>query len=156
MADTIDTARLAIINLIPLQLTVKGNLVELEELFSQLISNAAKFSPKDSTLTIEAACNNCVVTVAFKDDGIGLLPEELCYIFDDFYKADHSRHLLNSSGLGLTISRRIVENHGGRITASSPGKMCGTTIQFTLESGGIYERSGIEPGASRHIPIDAG
>lgn len=135
MADAISNAHLAIENLIPSELTVRGNREELEELFSQLISNAAKFSFENPTLTIEAVCDKKVVTVLFRDNGIGLLPEELSHIFDDFYKADPSRHLLNSSGLGLPICRRIVENHGGRISASSLGRRGGTSIRFTLEAG---------------------
>lgn len=136
MADTAIVARVKIENRIPPEMVVKGNREELEELFSQLISNAAKFSLQDPALTIEAACNKGMISVVFRDNGIGLLPEELCHIFDDFYKADHSRHMLNSSGLGLSICRRIVENHGGRISADSSGRKCGTSISFTLQAGG--------------------
>ena len=136
ITDTGIVERMKIENLIPPELSVRGNREQLEELFSQLISNAAKFSLQDPVLTIEAACDKGMITVVFRDNGIGLLPEELCHIFDDFYKADHSRHMLNSSGLGLSICRRIVENHGGRISASSSGRKCGTSISFTLEAGG--------------------
>ena len=136
ITDTGIVERMKIENLISPELSVRGNREQLEELFSQLISNAAKFSLRDPVLTIEAACDKGMITVVFRDNGIGLLPEELCHIFDDFYKADHSRHMLNSSGLGLSICRRIVENHGGRISASSSGRKCGTSISFTLEAGG--------------------
>lgn len=143
MADTISEYHLTVKNLIPPEMTVKGNREELEELFSQLISNSAKFSLEGSALAIEASSDKRVVTLLFMDNGIGLLPEELEHIFDDFYKADNSRHLLNSSGLGLTICRRIVRNHRGRISASSKGRGYGTTISFTLEAGGAYDRKRI-------------
>jgi signal transduction histidine kinase len=117
-------------------ISVRGNRTELEELFTQLIKNSVRFSHPGSHVSIEAECSNSVVTVSVQDDGIGLLPEELQNIFEDFYKADPSRHVLGSSGLGLTICRRIVENHGGQISATSPGKDCGTTIRFTLKAGG--------------------
>lgn len=123
-------------NLIPSELTVLGNLAELEELFLQLFSNAVKFSPHGSHVRVAAFCADGVVKVVVEDNGVGLLPEELQQIFDDFYQADPSRHQLGSSGLGLTICRRIVENHGGNISADSPGRGGGTTISFTLEAGG--------------------
>lgn len=135
MSEIIKDHAISVNNNIPAELTVRGNQEELEELFLQLLSNAVKFSPPGSSVDVEATCENSLVTVVVKDHGIGLLSEEMPHIFEDFYKADSSRHLLGSSGLGLTISRRIVENHGGKIFAHSPGRDQGTTISFTLESG---------------------
>jgi signal transduction histidine kinase len=60
---------------------------------------------------------------------------ELSQIFDEFYKADQSRHELDSSGLGLTICKRIVEKHGGEIWVDSKGKGKGSTFYFTLKKG---------------------
>lgn len=118
------------------ELLVKGNQAELEEVLTQLLSNAVKFSPDNSRVSVEASCINRVVTVIVRDNGIGLSPEEQQHIFEEFYTADPSRHVLDSSGLGLTICRRIVENHGGQISAASPGKNGGTAVSFTLEAGG--------------------
>jgi signal transduction histidine kinase len=56
-------------------------------------------------------------------------------LFDEFYKADESRHKLDSTGLGLSICKRIVELHGGRIWADSRGKGTGTIIHFIIPSG---------------------
>ena len=60
--------------------------------------------------------------------------EQLEKIFEEFYKADESRHAMDSSGLGLPICKRIVEKHGGKIWAESSGNRKGTTIFFTLKS----------------------
>lgn len=128
--------QVSINNSIPSEIVVRGNRAELEELFTQLFGNAAKFSPPGSSVAVEASREGDMVSISVRDNGIGLYPEELVHIFEDFYKADPSRHLLGSCGLGLTICRRIVESHGGRISASSPGRDCGTTISFTLEAGG--------------------
>lgn len=136
LAESIRGRNLTIVHSIPSDVLVRGNMVELEELFRQLLSNAVKFSPSNSDIYVETVRDNGMVAVVVRDSGIGLLPEELPHVFDDFYKADSSRHVLGSSGLGLTICRRIIEKHGGRISASSPGRDGGTTIHFTLEAGG--------------------
>ena len=130
---------LIIENMIDSKLSAHANLLELEEIFQNLIDNAIKFSPLDCRITIDAFRRELMVTICVKDNGIGLAKEELTDIFDEFFKADQSRHELNSSGLGLSICRRIVENHGGCIWAQSSGSGHGTTICFTLASGGAYE-----------------
>jgi signal transduction histidine kinase len=58
--------------------------------------------------------------------------EQLERLFDEFYKADESRHDFDSSGLGMSIAKRIVEKHGGRIWVESDGIGKGSTFYFTL------------------------
>jgi signal transduction histidine kinase len=123
-------------NRIGQDIVVRADRKELEELFYNLISNVIKFSPTETDVIIEAEQRHGQVSVAVKDKGIGLSPEERTLIFDEFYKADSSRHELGSSGLGLAICRQIIENHGGRIWAESDGKGLGTSICFTLAAGG--------------------
>ena len=72
------------------------------------------------------------VKVSIKDTGIGMTNNQIKHMFDEFYKADQSRHDFDSSGLGMTISKRIVERHNGKIWAESPGIGKGTTVYFTL------------------------
>lgn len=116
-------------------ITVLADQLELEEVFYNLISNAVKYSPHGSQLIIGATREGNQVTVCVRDNGSGLTADELTHIFDEFFKADQSRHELDSSGLGLSICKRIVENHGGRIWAESAGKGCGTAIYFTIVAG---------------------
>ena len=75
--------------------------------------------------------------------------QQLSHIFDEFYKADESRHELDSSGLGLSITKRIVEKHGGHIWAESPGPAQGSTFHFTLR---VYQPS--QQGSEDHQSID--
>ena len=63
--------------------------------------------------------------------------EQLTHMFDEFYKADESRHNLDSSGLGLSITKKIIEKHGGHIWAESEGKGKGSTFYFTLKKAKI-------------------
>ena len=69
------------------------------------------------------------------DNGIGMTKEQIERIFDEFYKADSARHDIQNTGLGMSICKRIVEKHGGRIWVESPGPGKGTTVFFTLPAG---------------------
>ncbi len=118
------------------KIIVTADKLRLEELFSNLITNAVKFTPDGGgTITIDAKKDEDFVTISVKDTGIGMTGKQLEHIFEAFYKVDESRHELDSSGLGLSICKRIVEKHGGKIWAESPGKGMGTTFYFTLKSG---------------------
>jgi signal transduction histidine kinase len=111
---------------------VKADELRLEELFDNLVNNAVKYSPNGGNITIDAKEDKDFVIVSVKDLGIGMTEGQLDHIFDEFYKADESRHDFHSSGLGLTICKRIVEKHGGRIWAESSGEGHGSTVFFTI------------------------
>jgi len=123
-------------NKITEKIIIKADKLRLEELFDNLISNAIKYSPKNgSTIVIDAEKGKNFVTISLNDMGIGMTKEQLSHIFDEFYKADESRHDLDSHGLGLTICKNIVEKHGGKMWAESPGKGKGSTFYFTFKYG---------------------
>jgi signal transduction histidine kinase len=111
---------------------LKTDKLRLTELFDNLIGNSVKYSPDGGTIKIDAKQDKDFVTVSIKDIGMGMTEEQLSHIFDEFYKADESRHDFDSSGLGLPICKRIVEKHGGKIWAESLGEGKGTTMFFTL------------------------
>jgi signal transduction histidine kinase len=115
----------------------KGLFVEIDallisELFDNLITNAIKYSPNGGTVSIESIKKEDNIIVSIKDEGIGLDEEQIKYIFDEFYKTDSSRHDLDSSGLGLTICKRIIERHDGEIWADSEGLGKGSTFYFKI------------------------
>jgi PAS domain S-box-containing protein len=116
---------------------IEADKLRFEEIFNNLISNAIKYTPENgSTITIDAKKGKDFVTISMSDMGIGMTEEQLRYIFDEFYKADGSRHDLYSHGLGLSICKNIVEKHGGKIWAESPGNGKGSTFYFTFKCGG--------------------
>lgn len=106
---------------------------QLRRVFNNIIGNAMKHLNKD-TKAIEMLVyeeNDCV-TVRVSDNGAGIPNDKVDHIFDRFYKGDVSRNTeVGSSGLGLSISKQIVQAHGGQIWAQSEMGQ-GTTIYFTL------------------------
>ena len=110
----------------------KADKLRFEELISNLLENSVKFSNESGTITIDAEKDKDYVKISIKDTGIGMTKKQIKYTFEEFYKADKSRHDFDSSGLGLTICKRIVERHNGKIWIESPGLGKGTTVFFTL------------------------
>ncbi len=106
--------------------------LRLEELFNNLINNAVKYTQDKGSILIDASKKNEVVTISVSDNGIGMTEKQLIHLFDEFYKADTSRHDFDSSGLGMSICKRIVDRHGGRIWVESEGLGKGSTFYFTL------------------------
>ena len=113
---------------------VQADKLRLEELFDNLIVNAVKYSPDGGLITIDAKEDKDFIKISVTDSGMGMSKDQLEHIFEEFYKIDESRHDFDSSGLGLPICKRIVEKHGGRIWAESPGLGKGTSMEFTIPS----------------------
>ncbi|MDY6834648.1 MAG: ATP-binding protein [Chloroflexota bacterium] len=138
--------RFQIINNIEEFIIVRADKPRLRELFDNLINNAIKFSHSGGILTIDATSDGNYATISFRDTGIGMTTEQIDHAFQEFYKADESRHELDSPGLGLSICKRIVDKHGGQIWAESKGIDMGTTIFVTLQlSGKSADGSAIYP-----------
>ncbi len=128
--------RIAVENNVSDDIVVKADSLMLQEALDNIISNAAKFTAEGGTVTIDAnRDSDSIVVIRVKDTGIGMTKDQLGQIFTEFYKADHSRHDLTSTGLGLSICKRIIEKHGGKIWAESDGLGKGSTILFTLPAG---------------------
>jgi PAS domain S-box-containing protein len=105
---------------------------EFNELIDNILTNAVKFNCDNGSISVDAQKENDFVKVSIADLGIGLTEEQIEHVFEEFYKVDPSRHELDSSGLGLSICKRIVEHHGGRIWVESPGLGKGSTFHFLL------------------------
>ena len=114
--------------------------LRFKELIDNIVTNAIKYMPETGgTITLDANEGNNFVVLSIKDTGIGMTEEQISNCFDEFYKADKSRHNLNSVGLGLSICKRIVEKHGGKLWVESRGLGKGSTFYFTFKKAGMKD-----------------
>lgn len=96
---------------------------KIKSVFINLIDNAVKYSPRESTVMIELFKTGSFITVSVSDEGPGISREEILRIFDRFYRSEETRGRTSGSGLGLSIVKEFIEMHGGRTEVSSgPGK----------------------------------
>ena len=106
---------------------------KLKQVMFNLLSNAAKFTPDGGTIKVEAELSAEAVTVSVTDSGIGLSPEDQDRVFDTFYQAKGGlKSKTPGTGLGLPLSRKFIELHGGRLWAESEGEGKGSRFSFTL------------------------
>ena len=126
-----------IINKISRNIYVEADKLRLAEVFNNLIANSIKYKKENEkgNILIDAEVNKKDVKISFKDDGIGIKEDQIKQIFDEFYKADKFSSERKSSGLGLSICKRIIEKHGGKIWVESEGIGKGSTFYFTLKLG---------------------
>jgi signal transduction histidine kinase len=93
----------------------------LSRALGQILQNAMQYTLDGGQIQARLAVEDDMIVVTVRDDGIGISEEDLPYIFDRFYRVDKSRSV-SGVGLGLSIARKAVEGHGGRIEAESiPG-----------------------------------
>jgi len=92
--------------------------LRFEQVITNLLSNAIKFSPNGGTIEVELKRPTATnLWIAVRDRGVGVSPEHRAHLFERFYQADADR---SGMGLGLYISRQIIEEHGGTIYAEFP------------------------------------
>ena len=110
---------------------IRGEASALAQVFTNLLHNAVKFSPPDTTVRVTVKGSGEAVEATVVDQGIGIAAADLPRVFERFYKADRSRTSGGGTGLGLAIARHIVEGHGGRLSVvSTEGE--GATFTMTL------------------------
>ena len=132
------TCDIKVENYVERDIYVNTEMPRLAEVLDHIYSNAVNSMVDGGTLTFVAEPveqkTGPFIRISVHDTGVGLSKEQMDHIFDEFYKTDDSRHKLDSTGLGLSICKRIVEKHGGKIWAESPGPGRGATICFTIPS----------------------
>jgi PAS domain S-box-containing protein len=111
---------------------VSGDEPRLRQVFDNLVSNAIKYSPEGGEIAICGRTDDAQVTICVRDQGVGLSAADQERVFERFYRVDGAlSRRTQGTGLGLFLTRAIVEAHGGRIwVESTPGK--GSTFFFSL------------------------
>ncbi len=114
----------------------------VKQVLSNLVSNAAKYSPAGTPIAIEASADKRMCTISVADAGPGIPAAEQARIFERFYRVDNgTTRATGGVGLGLYIARELVESMGGRLwVASEPGR--GSTFRFSLP---LVRRDEAEP-----------
>jgi PAS domain S-box-containing protein len=111
---------------------ISGDPDRLQQIVWNLLSNAVKFTEKQGRIQVRLQRINSHVEITVSDNGRGISPDFLPYVFDRFRQADSSISRMHGGlGLGLAIVRHLVELHGGTVRAQSPGERQGAT--FTVE-----------------------
>jgi signal transduction histidine kinase len=109
---------------------------EIHDVISNLLTNAIKYTPPMGKIEVKAELKKDLVVVLVSDNGIGFTEAEKTKIFKQFGKIERYGQGLDlgidGTGLGLYISKRIVESHGGKIWMESEGKNMGSTFYFSL------------------------
>jgi signal transduction histidine kinase len=106
---------------------------KLAQVLTNLISNAFKYSPRGGSVSIAVAAEDGAVHFRVSDTGLGIPASELPLVFERFHRIeDETRQDIEGSGLGLYITKQLVELQGGRVWAESPGPNKGSTFHVTL------------------------
>jgi PAS domain S-box-containing protein len=116
----------------PRAVAITGDPDRLQQVVWNLLSNGVKFTPKRGRIQVHLQRTNSHVEIVISDTGQGIRKEQLPHLFERFHQADSTSTRSHTGlGLGLALVRHLVELHGGKVTAQSPGEGQGAT--FTVE-----------------------
>src|SRR3990172_1933696 len=112
---------------------IEADELKVKEIIYNLLSNAVKFTPEDGKLGMRAKKADSEIEIVVWDTGIGIAPENMEKIFEGFFRVDtpYSR-VTEGTGLGLPLSKKLVELHGGKFSVESEGLNKSTQVRFTL------------------------
>jgi signal transduction histidine kinase len=112
---------------------VDGDTTRLEQVACNLIDNALKYTPAGGTIDVSVGCDDTEVVLTVSDSGVGIGPELLPHVFDVFVQGTISLDRSQGGlGIGLSLVRRLVELHGGSVSAASDGTSHGSTFVIRL------------------------
>jgi signal transduction histidine kinase len=114
-------------------IVVEGDAARLRQVLINLLSNAAKYAPPPTPIEVDLRSDDAEVHLSVRDEGIGIASDELPLLFQRYGRTPTAvEQGIEGLGLGLYLCRAIVERHGGRIWAESPGLGQGTTMHVTV------------------------
>ncbi len=149
----LETRRVRVeVKLDALQTHVRGDPARLQQVFWNLLANAAKFSPEDSAVEVRTFAADNGISIEIADHGVGIAPDKLERIFGAFEQG--ARHTHSGLGLGLAICKALVEMHGGEIAAQSDGLNRGASFVIHLPC--VSPATGPAITREQHLPSRAG
>ena len=112
---------------------IEADELKVKEIIYNLLSNAVKFTPEGGKIGMQAKKTGPEIEIMVWDTGVGIASENMGKIFEGFFRVDtpYSR-VTEGTGLGLPLSKKLVELHGGRFSVKSAGLDKGTEVRFTL------------------------
>ena len=110
---------------------IRGDERKIKQVLLNLLSNAIKFTPEGGRIDVRAVPGDGVVEVSVSDTGVGIAPEDQEAIFEEFRQVGTAAKKVEGTGLGLALSRKFIELHGGRIWVQSQVG-AGSTFTFTI------------------------
>jgi two-component system CheB/CheR fusion protein len=112
---------------------IEADELKVKEIIYNLLSNAAKFTPEGGKIGLRAKKADAEIEVVVWDMGVGIAPENMEKIFEGFFRVDTPYSwVTEGTGLGLPLSKKLVELHGGKLSVESDGLNKGTAVRFTL------------------------
>lgn len=126
---------------LPRGVIVIADAEQMKRVVNNIVGNSVKYNDKvEGNITLRLKDDGDFVRIEVEDNGIGITKEELPHVFDRFYRADSSRNTKGGSGIGLSIVKKIMEDHGGRVwVQSEAGK--GTVMNLSLRKYAEGEQS---------------
>ncbi|MEJ2544890.1 MAG: HAMP domain-containing sensor histidine kinase, partial [Calditrichaceae bacterium] len=120
------------LDLTDININTCGKQEDFAKVFSNIINNAIRYSPEGSEVGICLKTNDKIIIFEVKDNGIGIPENEISKIFEEFYRAESAKKIVNfGTGLGLSLSKQIVENYDGKISVTSKVAQ-GSTFKVTI------------------------
>jgi signal transduction histidine kinase len=140
-------------------LPILGDLTRLIQVFCNLLNNASKFSPRGSRIVVSVGREKGDAVVSVKDSGVGIAPETLPAVFELFMQGDAVAGSLRSGlGIGLTLVKRLVTQHGGTVEARSDGPGCGSefVVRLPLDGEVLHAPVPSPDGRRGVVPVTVG
>ena len=112
---------------------IHGDAVRIEQIITNVVSNAIKYTGPGGTIRVSLAGRDGETVLGIRDDGLGIAPDLLPHIFEPFVQGERTLERSQGGlGVGLTLVRRLVELHGGSVSAASDGPGRGSTFTIRL------------------------
>jgi signal transduction histidine kinase len=110
---------------------IGGDERKVKQVLLNLLSNALKFTPEGGRIDVQAGLRDDLAEISVMDSGVGIAPEDQAAVFEEFRQVGAASKTVEGTGLGLALSRKFIELHGGRIWVKSQMGH-GATFTFTL------------------------